>query len=405
MTEATLAAATGRRGFDRPLFVSVMLLVAFGIVMVYSASAVMAAHNMANSTYFLGRQLIYATLGLGIMFVLSRVDYHVFQKSFVVWSLLALAFAGLLLCHTPLGATVKGAARWIRVGPITIQPSEATKVALVLWLSYSLAKKSSQIKTFSVGFLPHLIIPGVIMVACLLQPDFGTTVVIAILTFSLLFIAGAKLGYIMLAGIVAAPIAYLLVAGSEYRLKRILTFLDPLATRFGDGYQLTQSMFGFGAGGVTGVGLGDGLQKFLFLPEAHNDFIGAIIAEELGVVGIWVVLIMFVVVVSRGILISFRAKDEFGSFVAMGLSILLGVQVLANLGVAMGLLPTKGLNLPFVSFGGSALVISLASVGVLLSISRGSKKAVATAAETDESSWSASGNVRRKAPNPEEDPA
>lgn len=380
---------------DRPLFVSVLLLVSFGIVMVYSASAVMASHQMENSTYFLGRQVIYAVSGLALMAIASRIDYRVFQKSYIVWGLLALSFGGLLLCQTPLGATINGAARWIRVGPITIQPAEATKVALVLWLSYSLAKKSTRIKTFSVGFLPHLLIPGIIMGACLLQPDFGTTVVIAILTFSLLFIAGAKLGYIMLAGIVAAPIAYLLVAGSEYRLKRMLTFLDPLSTRFGDGYQLSQSLFGFGAGGLTGVGIGDGLQKFLFLPEAHNDFIGAIIAEELGVIGIWCLMVLFGFVVARGVLISFRARDEFGSFVAMGLSILLGVQVLANLGVAMGLLPTKGLNLPFVSFGGSALVISLVAVGVLLSISRGTGTTAEASEEAPDVSFGAKGNVRR----------
>jgi cell division protein FtsW len=266
--------------------------------------------------------------------------------------------------------TINGAARWLDMGPITIQPSEFVKVALVMWLSYSLAKKSLKIKSFSIGFLPHLIIPGVAILLCLLQPDFGTSVVIAVLTFSLLFIAGAKLGYLMAAAIVTAPIAYLLVAGSEYRLKRLLTFLDPLSSRFGDGYQLSQSMFGFGAGGVTGVGLGDGLQKFLFLPEAHNDFIASIIAEELGVIGIWGMMLLFAVVVARGVRIGLRAKDEFGTYLALGLTILIGVQVLFNLGVAMGLLPTKGLNLPFVSFGGSALVVSLFAVGVLLNISR-----------------------------------
>ena len=378
---------------DRPLFVAVILLVAFGIVMVYSASVVMATHQMDNSTYFLGRQVVYAIIGIVIMMVVSRIDYHVFQNSAVVWAVLGISFAGLLLCHTPLGATINGASRWIRLGPVTVQPAEAVKVSLVIWLSYSLAKKSSRIKSFSIGFLPHLLVPGVLMFACMLQPDFGTTVVIALLTFSLLFIAGAKMGYIMLAGIVAAPIAYLLATGSEYRFRRLLTFLDPLATRYGDGYQLTQSLFGFGSGGLTGVGIGDGLQKFLFLPEAHNDFISSIIAEELGVIGIWATMLLCAVVIGRGILIGFRSKDEFGSFIASGLSILLGVQVLANMGVAMGLLPTKGLNLPFVSFGGSALVFSLGAIGVLLSISRGG--VVPQSKEMGERSWSSKGNVRK----------
>jgi cell division protein FtsW len=385
-----------RRGFDRPLFVAVLLLVAFGVVMVYSASAVMAAHNLENPAHFFVRQIIYAVVGLFGMLVASRIDYHWYSK--VVYLFLTLTLIGLVLCHTPLGRTINGASRWIGMGPITLQPSEALKVALVLWLSYSLAKKSAKIKSFSIGFLPHLIVPGFAILLCLLQPDFGTSVVIAVLTFALLFVAGAKLGYIMAAGIVAAPIAYLLVAGSEYRLKRMLTFLDPLSTRFGDGYQLSQSLFGFGAGGVGGVGLGDGLQKFLFLPEAHNDFIAAIIAEELGMVGIWAVLAMFGLVVARGILISFRARDQLGTYIALGLTVLIGVQVLANLGVAMGLLPTKGLNLPFVSFGGSALVISLFAVGILLNISRGH----APPEPVVEGSWSSRGNVRRAADAREE---
>jgi len=356
------------KGFDRPLFIAILLLVAFGLVMVYSASAVMAAQRLHQPAYFLVRQVIYAVVGIFVMLVVSRIDYHFYRK--VVYPFLGLSVLGLLACHTPLGMTINGAARWIDAGPITIQPSEFVKVALTMWLSYSLAKKSLKIKSFSIGFLPHLIVPGAVILLCLLQPDFGTSVVIAVLTFSLLFIAGAKLGYMMAAGIVAAPIAYALVAGSEYRLKRLLTFLDPLSTRFGDGYQLSQSMFGFGAGGVAGVGLGDGLQKFLFLPEAHNDFIAAIVGEELGVIGIWGMLLLFAIVVARGVRIGIRAKDEFGTYLAMGLTILIGVQVLFNLGVAMGLLPTKGLNLPFISFGGSALVVSLFSVGVLLNISR-----------------------------------
>jgi len=390
-----MSTGSKRQEMDKPLFVAVLLLVAFGVVMVYSSSGIMAGFSLKNPTYFLGRQSIYALVGLLVMVVASRINYTVFQKPKIIWSLLALSFFGLLLCYSPLGANINGASRWIKVGPITIQPAEAMKVALVLWLSYSLARKREQIKSFSIGFLPHLLVPGVVMIVCLLQPDFGTTVVIALMTFSMLFIAGAKLGYIMLAGILSAPIAYFLVASYEYRLKRMMTFLDPLATRFDDGYQLTQSLFGFSAGGMTGVGIGDGLQKFLFLPEAHNDFIGSIIGEELGVIGIWVMMLVFAIVISRGILIAFRAEDEFGTYLAMGLSILIGLQALANLGVAMGLLPTKGLNLPFVSFGGSALVISLGVVGIILSISRGSGGTALMGTRTKELGKSSRGNTRR----------
>ncbi|MCK9522299.1 MAG: putative lipid II flippase FtsW [Proteobacteria bacterium] len=357
-------------GMDKVLFIAVVLLVSFGLVMVYSASSVMADKMMGSSTYFLVRQSVYAFLGLVLMLVMSRVNYHIFQNGRLIWFLLIASLIGILACHTPLGLTIKGAARWISAGPVTIQPAEAAKVMLVMWLSYSLVKKSPRIKTFSIGFLPHLIIPGIFMMACMTQPDFGTTVVLALLTFSLLFIAGAKLGYIMLAGIVAAPIVWFLIAGSAYRLARVSAFMDPLATRFTTGYQLSQSLFGYAAGGKTGVGLGDGLQKLLFLPEAHNDFIGAIIGEELGVYGIWALLLIIAVVVGRGFVIGIRARDEFGMLIAFGISILFALQSLANLGVSMGLLPTKGLNLPFVSYGGSALLISMTSVGILLNISR-----------------------------------
>jgi cell division protein FtsW len=199
--------------------------------------------------------------------------------------------------------------------------------------------------------------------------------VMAIVTFTLLFVAGAKLGYILLAAIVTTPIVYFLITGSAYRLARMMTFLDPLATRFTTGYQLSQSLFGYASGGITGRGLGDGLQKFLYLPEAHNDFIGSIIGEELGVIGIWMVIALYGVLIVRGMLIGFRSKDIFGTYVALGLTVLFAVQALMNLAVSMGLLPTKGLNLPFVSYGGSALLITMSAAGILLSVSRGSRYA------------------------------
>ncbi|MDJ0765049.1 MAG: putative lipid II flippase FtsW [Myxococcota bacterium] len=366
-SEATAAIHREQR-FDRPLFISVILLLGLGVVMVYSASAVRAAQDQNDATYFLIRQSVYAVMGVVAMLIGSGINYKFYEK--LVYPFFALAILGLILCQTPLGRTINGASRWIGVGPITVQPVEIAKLALVLWLSYSLAKKSDRIKSFSIGFLPHLLVPGVLILLCLAQPDFGTAVVIAVVTFALLFVAGAKLAYLMLAGIAVAPIAYYLIAGSEYRLKRILAFLDPISNRYDHGYQLTQSLFGFGSGGFFGTGLGDGLQKFFFLPEAHNDFIAAIIAEELGVLGIFGLICLFAVAIARGTVIAFRARSEFGTYVGFGITSLLGVQVLANLAVAMGLLPTKGLNLPFVSYGGTALIMSLYAVGILLNISR-----------------------------------
>lgn len=393
----TAAAIYRPKPFDRPLFMSVVALLGLGIVMVYSASAVRAAHEQGSAEHFLVRQSIYAGLGLLAMIIGAQIDYRIYRK--LAWPLLGVTVVALVLCHSPLGRTINGASRWIGLGPITVQPGELAKMTLVLWLSYSLAKKKSKIKTFSIGFLPHLLVPGFVILLCLIQPDFGTSVVIALMTFALLFVAGAKLGYMMLAGIVAAPIAYLLVTGSEYRLKRILAFLDPISDRYGDGYQLTQSLFGFAAGGLTGAGIGDGRQKFLFLPEAHNDFIASIIAEEMGVIGIWFVLFLFAIFIARGVAIAIRSRDDFGTYCAFGITVLIGVQAMANMGVAMGLLPTKGLNLPFVSYGGSALVISLFSVGILLSISKRSEVVEGGELSSDveeNQSASSTGNSRRR---------
>ncbi len=368
MDESTTFQTDYHRGFDRPLFIAVVLLVCFGLVMIYSASGVRAAVLQNDPMFFLKKQATFAALGFVAMLVVSQINYHLYGK--LIYPLLIAGLFALLAVHSPLGKTINGASRWIGIGPLTLQPAEWMKVILILWLSYSLAKKSEKIKSFSIGFLPHLIVPGLIILLCLSQPDFGTSVVVATLTFSLLFVAGAKLSYMMLVCIAAAPIAYYLVAGTEYRMRRILAFLDPIANRFEDGYQLTQSLFGFSAGGVWGSGIGDGLQKFFFLPEPQNDFIASIIAEELGVVGIWIMMLVFLVVTLRAATIAYRAKDDFGTYIAVGLTVLFGVQCLINLGVAMGLLPTKGLTLPFVSYGGSSLVISMVSVGILLNVSK-----------------------------------
>ncbi len=353
---------------DRGLFIAVVLLVCFGLVMIYSASGVRMGILKNDTMFFLRKQAIFAGVGFIAMLIASRINYHLYQK--FVYPMLALAFLGLLAVHSPIGRTLNGASRWIGFAGFTLQPSEWMKVALILWLSYSLAKKNEQIKSFSIGFLPHLIIPGLFILLCLSQPDFGTAVMIAVVTFSLLFVAGAKLSYLILACIVAAPIAYYLVAGTRYRLDRWLAFMDPISSRFDNGYQLSQSLFGFSEGGFFGAGLGDGLQKLFFLPEPQNDFIASIIGEELGVVGVWALLLVFAVFTARCAVIAVRSRDEFGLFVGVGFTLLFATQCLVNLGVAMGLLPTKGLTLPFVSYGGSSLVISLFAVGILLNISR-----------------------------------
>jgi cell division protein FtsW len=291
--------------------------------------------------------------------------------------MLAGTVALLVLVIVGFGRSGGGAARWLRIGPVALQPAELAKVTVVLWLAHSLSKKHEKIKTFTVGFLPHLLMVGFLVILCLKQPDFGSSVVLLLLTFTLLFVAGAKTGYLLGAIVLALPVAIHLVMGSAYRRRRWEAFVDPWAHRHDISYQLVESLMSFGAGGPTGLGLGDSRQKLFFLPEAHTDFIGAIIGEELGFVGMCCLLSAYAFMVYRGIKIALEAADDYGTYVAFGISTLFSLQVIINLGVAMGVLPTKGLTLPLVSYGGSSLCINLAAIGILLSISRGGAQAAA----------------------------
>ncbi len=353
---------------DAILYGTVIALIAFGVVMVYSASAVFAAQTYENAYFFLIRQGAFALVALPLMVVIARIDYHLYRPLtypllFGVVSLLAFVALGF-------GHTAGGAARWITIGPIHVQPAEMAKVALIFWLAYSLSKKREKIKSFSVGFLPHVLMAGLLMLLCLKQPDFGSAVMIGMLTFILLFTAGARLGYILGAGLVALPIVYALVASSPYRMQRIQSFLAPFEYRQGAGYQLTEAFLSFGTGGLSGVGIGDSLQKLGYLPEAHTDFISAIIGEELGFIGLSLVIVAFLIVFVRGMRAAFGAADEYGTYLAVGITMFIGMQAFTNLAVAMGMVPTKGLALPFLSYGGSSLLVNSAAIGVLLNVSR-----------------------------------
>ncbi|MFI5308637.1 MAG: putative lipid II flippase FtsW [Polyangiales bacterium] len=362
---------------DAVLTGTVLALVCFGVVMVYSASAVLAYSRHDNGQYFLVRQAAYALVGLFAMLTLARFDYHRLRP--LTYPMLVGSVG--LLCVTAFGfgKTAGGASRWIELGPIHIQPAEIAKITMILWLSYSLSKKSERIRTFSIGFLPHVLMAGVVMLLCLRQPDFGSAVMVALMTFVLLFTAGARLGYMLGAAVLALPIAYQLVVGSEYRMRRITAFLSPFQYRYGVGYQIAESLMSFGAGGVHGIGLGDSRQKLFFLPEAHTDFISAIVGEELGFVGLSLMVCAYLLVLYRGLRAAYRAADDYGTYLAVGITLFVGIQAFTNLAVAVGLLPTKGLVLPFVSFGGSALLVNCAAVGVVLNVSR--PREVVTGAE------------------------
>lgn len=366
---------------DAMLYATVIALIAFGVVMVYSASAVFASARYDNGYFFLVRQGVFAIVALPMIVAIARVDYHRYRP--LTYPLLAGVVGLLLVTAFGLGHSAGGAARWIALGPIHIQPAEVAKVTLIFWLAQSLSKKREKIRSFSIGFLPHVLGAGFLMLLCLKQPDFGSAVMIGALTFILLFTAGARLGYILGAVMLAAPIVYGLIASSPYRLRRFESFLAPFENRQGAGYQVAESLLSFGSGGLDGVGIGDSRQKLFYLPEAHTDFISAIIGEELGFIGIAVLIAAFLLVFGRGLRTAFKAVDEYGAYLAIGITMFLGIQAFTNLAVAMGMLPTKGLVLPFISYGGSSLLVNSAAVGVLLNISRPREPVVAGEVGTD----------------------
>lgn len=351
---------------DAVLAAAVIGLIGFGIVMVFSASAVTASAEFGDAFYYLKRQAVFAALAVALMLGVSTFDYRRL-RSFTYPILLAVTAA--LVAVLFVGHTGGGAVRWLRLGPIHVQPSEPAKLALILWLAYSLEKKRELVKTFKLGMLPHLLLAGFLMALCLKQPDFGGAVMLGFLTFTLLFVAGARLGYLLGVVVLSLPVAYWAVRFKAYRWERILAWLDMSEHRGDLAYQPFQAVMSFGSGQWTGLGLGRGLQV-LYLPESHTDFISAIIGEELGFVGLLCLVGVYLLIVARGVRIALGAPDDFGMFVAFGIAVLFGAQALVNLSVAMSILPTKGLTLPLVSYGGSSLVVNAAALGVLLNVSR-----------------------------------
>lgn len=353
---------------DVSLAATLVGLIAFGVVMVYSASAVYADRMYGDGTHFLIRQTIFSAVAFVVLAATSRIDITLLRR--FTYPVLLVAVVLMVAVALGFGRSAGGATRWLRVGPVNMQPAELAKLAMVLWLAHSLAKKAHRVRTFSIGFLPHVLVMGLLMLLCLAQPDFGSAVIIALLTFVVLFAAGAKAGYLLGGVLVALPIGYAAIASSPYRMRRITAFLEPFEHRQGAGYQITESLMSFGSGGWTGVGLGDGRQKLLFLPEAHTDFVSAIVGEELGFLGVATLCLAFVWVVLRGLRAAWRSHDEYASYLAAGMTLFIGLQAFTNLAVAMGLLPTKGLALPFVSYGGSSLLVNAAAAGLILNVSR-----------------------------------
>jgi len=291
------------------------------------------------------------------------VNYQLWRK--LVYLLLIGSLLSLILLLIPgVGNEVSGSSRWLKFAGFSLQPAEFAKLALVIYLAHSLSKKQQEIR-----FLPKVIVSGVFVLLIIAQPDFGTAMILAAIALTLLFAAGLKLRHLLSGILLSLPAIYLMIVRVDYRKKRILAFLNPWKDPTNSGFQIIQSFLAFGSGGLWGMGLGRGRQKLFYLPDAHTDFIFSVIGEELGFLGVVAILTLFLILILRGIKISLSAPDPFGSYLALGITLMIGLQAMVNFGVSLGLLPTKGLTLPFISYGGSSLIVSLIGAGILLNIS------------------------------------
>jgi cell division protein FtsW len=365
---------------DKVLFTATLLLVCISVVMVYSASAVMAMEQKQAPYYYLFKQAAWALLGLVFLPIVMRIDYRSYRQPMVIWAILGVVTAGLVAVL--FGRPVNGASRWLLLGSLGVQPSELAKIAVIFCTAALLERRMDRIDELGYSLLPIGMTVGLIVALILAEPDLGTAVTVLMIAAVMVFAAGLNYTYLVALFLTAAPAAYLVIATSEYRMKRVRAFLDPYSDPLGDGYQMIQSMIAVGTGGVTGRGLMDGLQKLFYLPEPHNDFIFSVIAEELGLIGSTVIVACFCVITWRGLRTAMRAPDRFGTFVALGLTTMTAFQAFFNISVVLGLLPTKGIPLPFVSAGGSSLLINMIGMAVLLNVSQHASSAQVGAVST-----------------------
>jgi len=352
---------------EKSILFPVLILAGIGIVMVYSASSAISMEEHNNLFYYMKRQGIFLFISLGVMFTAASFPYKLYKS--LAYIILFAAIALLIAVLVPaMNVKAGGACRWLRLGGITFQPAEFAKLALILFMAYSLSKKQEMIRQFSVGFLPHAVVMGLFALLIINQPDFGTIVVMGMICWGMMFVAGVRLLHLLSPLPLVIPILYFLVFKVEYRLLRIMTFLNPWEDPYNTGYQITNSLKAFGSGGLTGKGIGLGMQKMHYLPEPHTDFIFSIIGEELGLIGVMAVLSLYGIILMAGTRIARQADTAFGAMAAAGITLYIGVQVIINTGVALGVLPTKGLTLPFISYGGTSLIINMAAMGILMNI-------------------------------------
>jgi cell division protein FtsW len=353
---------------DWVLFVITLSLVIFGVVMVFSSSVVLAKADYGDPNYFSFKQIVAAVVGLALMFIVMKVDYHVYQKPAVVFTLLSMAVALLVIVF--FFAKTRHTHRWIPLPFLSFQPSELAKLAVIFFLAYFLEKRKDHINNLQFTLAPISIIVGVLAGLIVSEPDLGTAVAMLLTVCALLFAAGLELRWFAIPAVLSVPAFYVFVYLTPWRWDRIMVFLHPDSDPSGAGWHVKQSLVTVGSGGVFGLGYMEGKQKLFFLPDGHTDFIFAVIGEELGLIGACAVLVLFLVFLWRGLRASAKAPDRFGFYLALGITMMVSIQAFINMSVVLALVPTKGIPLPFLSYGGSSFVVMLAAVGILLNVSQ-----------------------------------
>ncbi|MDI6777063.1 MAG: putative lipid II flippase FtsW, partial [Syntrophales bacterium] len=353
---------------DIVLLLVTLILITIGTAMIYSSSSILAMERFKDGQYFIKKQLFFVFLGLGIMVMLTKIPYHQWKKLAYPGIMLSVVLLALLLIPH-FGVRAGHATRWLKLGVFSFQVSEMAKVSMVLFLACFLSRKADRLTEFKRGILIPLFITLLIVGLIVLEPDFGAAVITVIIMMLMLYLSGSRI--LHLAGIAAAfvPIGLWLVIHENYRLERLMSFFDPWKDPLDSGFHIIQSLLSFGSGGTFGVGLGDSMQKLFYLPEPHTDFILAVTAEEMGFIGVAIIISLFAVFIVRGFLISIKVPDLFGTLLAAGLTMIIALEAFINIAGVMGLIPIKGLALPFISYGGTSLIMSLAAVGILLNIS------------------------------------
>ncbi len=356
-----------KRTFDLTLFISVLFLVFIGIMMVFSSSFYFTLSKWGDKYYYFKKDIMFAAVGIVCMIFFTYYDYRKLKKFSGL--LLLGSFVSLILVLTSLGVNVNGSQRWLDIG-FRIMPSEIAKLSIIIFCANTLSQTQKNVKSLVRGVFPYILLIGAFGALIMKQPNLSTTMTIALIVFSMLFVAGMKWSHIIGFGITGAAGVFVLAMSAEYRMKRMLSFLDPFADPLGDGFQVVQAFYAFGSGGAFGVGVGQSIQNKLYIPEPQNDFIFATIGEELGFIGASIVLILFLILIYRGIKIAMNCPNSFGMFLATGITAMIAVQVMLNISVTTSLVPVTGVPLPFISYGGTYMLVSLSSMGILLNISR-----------------------------------